>query len=152
MHEFRDFLKRDANSRFVYLCFKENIIHLANPLTKKWLCNSNTKLSENDKQAKIGMYELVDYFIEQFTKAKSKINHDTFWLDIERKSSSKDSMLNQSFKSFSVDYFTEDFLNSEEIHETPMFCEKCLGKFMDNILYNSKSKAAKLIDNFDNLF
>ncbi len=146
MMTFKEFINSDKSNRFAILYFAQTKIHIVNPKTKKWICNHQRELSQRGKTTQIGIYEFINYFIEQFENAKNNINHDTFWDDIERKSSDKNLMIEESFKNFARDYFDEEYLDKNYT-----LCEKCMGKFMDNIFYNSKTKVGKRLSNLDEL-
>jgi len=147
MMTYKEFLHNEKSSRFAILYFAEKKIHIVNPLTQKWICDRSRKIAYEHKTTKIGIYEFVNYFIEQFEEAKNSINHDSFWEDMDRNLSDKNLMIEESFKNFAEDYFAEDFLD-----EKYTLCEKCMGKFLDNIFYNSKTKLGKSLSNLDRLF
>ena len=146
MITFKKFLHNDRSNRIAILYFAKKRIHIVNPITKTWICNHKRGLSSRGKITKIGIYEFINYFIEQFDEAKNNINHDTFWEDLERKTPTENLMIEESFKNFVNDYFEEDFLDKEYT-----LCEKCMGKFLDNIFYNSKTKLGKSLSNLDRL-
>jgi len=146
MQTFKEFLHNDKSSRIAILYFADKKIHIVNPITKKWICNSSRTIAYENKTTKIGIYEFINYFIEQFEEAKNSINHDTFWEDMDRNLSDKNLMIEESFKNFAQDYFAEDFLDDKYA-----LCEKCMRKFLDNIFYNSKTKIGKSLSNLDRL-
>jgi len=65
---------------------------------------------------------------------------------MDRNIEDKNLMIEESFKNFAEDYFTEDFLDDKYT-----LCEKCIGKFLDNIFYNAKTKVGKSLSNLDRL-
>ena len=89
---------------------------------------------------------LTDYF-----KTFGLEKHDTFWEDMDRNLIDKNLMIEESFKNFAEDYFAEDFFAEDFLDEKYTLCEKCMGKFLDNIFYNSKTKLGKSLSNLDRL-